>query len=174
MSKGLQRFVLLSPLRRITLDEVLQLICSGYRNSFHTVTRETPAYLALGIDPRPPTGLWSTRCFPDHQERIQILNTICEDLIHKAYLRSMQQFEQKQQYHVVDALEVGELVLLPIDRMEAAVHAIGYKGRKVIPKFPILYRIIQIFNQGRLAICHNLCATSAQCSVICEASIQDF
>jgi hypothetical protein len=173
LSKGFQRFMIESPSKRLSFDEVLQLILFGYRTSFHSTTQDTPAYLALGIDPNPPVASLYTRCQPVHQERIQVLNTIREDIIQKAYIRHIQQFKENQRYRSTNPLQVGELVLLPIDRAEAVVHAVNFHGRKVAPKYSMPYRVIRVFNQGRSAQCRNLCPISASCSDLREVSIQN-
>ena len=76
LTKGLQRFVLGAQASQLSFDEVVQLILFGYRTSFHSSTRETPAYLALGMDPRPPLGSLGHRNFPNHADRIQVLNSV--------------------------------------------------------------------------------------------------
>lgn len=172
LTKGLQRY-LVAEKRQLPIEEVLQLILFGYRCSFHSVIKETPAYVTLGIDPRLGAGSLTTRCLPQHQHRVDVLNAVREDIMFKAFLRSIQQYEKTQPYRRTEPLEVGELVLLPIDRSEAAYHAIRKGGAKIQPKFTMPYRVVKVFNQGRSATCKNLCVVSPKCNMYREASIQD-
>lgn len=173
LSKGFQRFVNELECQRIKMDEVLQLILYGYRLSYHSSVKDTPAYLTFGIDPRPPAPTFHNRCQPEHRERLEILNTIREDVIQKAYLKGIQQFAKNQENRWTEPLEIGELVLLPIDRAEAAVHAVNFRGRKVMPKYTMPYRVIRVFNQGRSAHCRNLCPLGRNLIPLREVSIQN-
>lgn len=172
LTKGFQRY-LIAERRKLPIEEVLQLILFGYRASFHTVIKETPAYVTLGIDPRLGAGMLGERCLPQNQQRVDILNAVREDIMCKAMIRSVQQFQKNQEYRRTQPLVVGELVLLPIDRSEAVYHAIRKGGLKIQPKFTMPFRVIKVFNQGRSAVCKNLCMVSPKCSMYREASIQD-
>lgn len=173
LTKGFQRRCLLASTHKLEMDEVLQLILYGYRLSFHSTTGETPAYLTLGIDPRPPVATYAFRARGNDKERIGMLNTIREDLIQKSYLRNIQKFNLNQEHRELTPLEVGELVLLPIERSEAVFHIIPHHGKKVMPKFTMPYRVISVFNSGRFAHCKSLCPISRNSTDIREASIQD-
>lgn len=172
LTKGFQRY-LLTESRKLPIEETLQLILLGYRASLHSTTKETPAYLTLGMDPCLAPDMFGRRCEPENQKRIDILNEIREDVIQKAYLRGIQQFARNQQYRRTTPLEVGELVLLPIDRSEASYHAIRKSGRKVQPKYTMPYRVTKVFNQGRSAKCRSLCPLAKTSHLLREASIQD-
>lgn len=172
LTKGFQRY-LVAGKRTLPVEEILQLILLGYRASYHSVVKETPAYLTLGMDPRLGSGMLGNRCMPENQQRIEILNAVREDVVHKAYIRGIQQFEKNQQYRRTEPLTVGELVLLPIERSGAGYHAMKSGGAKVQPKYSMPYRVVRVFNEGRSAICKNLCVVSTRCSMFREVSIQD-
>lgn len=172
LSKGLQRFAL-SKSNDLAFDTVIQLIVFGYRIAIHSSIRDTPAYLTFGFDPKPPAAGGLPPLRPKAVDRLQILNTIREEVVHRAHLRHMQQFKHNQEHRLTKPLQVGEIVLLPVNRAEAAYHAVPHRGRKVMPKFTMPYRIVRIFNLGRSAHCRNLVPLSRRANPIREASIQD-
>lgn len=172
LTKGFQRY-LITEKRKLPVEEVLQLILFGYRAAFHSVIKESPAYVTLGIDPRLGAGSMAGRCLPQNQQRVDILNAVREDIMCKAYIRSVQQYDKLQQYRRTEPLTVGELVLLPIERSEAAYRPVRKSGAKIQPKYTMPYRVVRVFNQGRSAVCRNLCLVSQKCSMHREASIQD-
>lgn len=91
----------------------------------------------------------------------------------KAYIRSIQLYDKLQQHRRVQPLEVGELVLLPVGRSEAAYKALRNSGTKVQPRFTMPYRVVRVFNAGRSATCKNLCIVSSKCNEYKEAALQD-
>lgn len=172
LTRGFQRY-LVTEKRRIAVEELLQLILLGYRSSYHSSTRETPAYLTLGFDPRMGSGSLGNRCLPENQQRIDILNAVREEVMHRAFIRGVQQYAGTQQYRRTDPLKVGEVVLLPLERGEVGCRLSHRGGLKIQPKFTMPYRVVHVFNMGRSAICRNLCVVSRFCSAYREASIQD-
>lgn len=94
LSKGFQRFFM-NP-SRLEISEVLQLILFGYRTSFHTSINDSPAFLTIGIDPRLPSSILNHRYNPENSERLAILSTIREDVIHKAHMKYLREFKANQ------------------------------------------------------------------------------
>ena len=113
LHKGLQRFNLQDPRSTMAVDELLQLILFGYRLSLHSSLGDTPAYLTFGCDPRPPAahGLMTPRY--GAANRINLLNTIREDIVHKAYLRELRLFTKGNEGRHPTVLKEGDLVLIP-------------------------------------------------------------
>lgn len=177
LHKGLQHFAMKPRTLHLTVDEIIQLTLLGYRSSFHLSTRETPAYLTFGIDLRPPRASLFRRNNPKDTERIQILNDIREAVVQNAYLRKIREQIKKQGSRIEVQLQVGDLVLLPIERAEAAFHTISHKGRKFMPKYTMPYRVLQVLNKSQGVKCKNLVpVTGIGLPGVCEvreASIQD-
>lgn len=173
LSRGIQRFMVTSSSNQLDFDQVVQLILFGYRLSMHSTTKETPAYLTFGFDPRPTKAMPYLRNQPDNRQRIGILNSLRENIIQKAYIKSIQLRQRSQMERLPTTLQVGDLVLLPINRAEAMYHATEHHGRKVMPKFTMPFRIIHVFNNGRSAKCKSLVPLSHLSVEIREASVQD-
>lgn len=173
LHKGLMRYALDPKGKRLEMDELIQLILYGYRITHHTSVGETPAYLTLGFDPRPPVASIYLRVEPEYQGRIEKLTAIREHVIQSAYLKKLRDFKRQQIHRITKPLEVGELILLPIDRVEASFHTIQHKGKKLMPKYTLPYRIIHTFNNGNSAKCRSLVTVSNKASEYKEASIQE-
>lgn len=156
LRKGLQHYGLTMNKSNLSMDEIIQLVLFGYRISYHTSIGETPAYLTFGYDPRPPGAMPLLRIPLKGRERLKILNDIREAVIQNSYLKRIREHTNKQKGRIDTPLEVGEIVLLPIERAEAAVHSFLYKKRKFIPRYTMPYRIIAVLNNGRAAKCQNL------------------
>lgn len=171
--KGLMRYAMDSIYRQISIDELIQLILYGYRVAFHSSIKDSPAYLTFGIDPRLPIKAYINRKEPDPQARVQLLNTIREAVIQQAYFKSLREKINQPKSRIMVEFRVGQLILLPINRIEAVFHSIQHKGQKLVPKYSMPYRVIKVYNEGRTAQCKALICISLQSKKIREVSIQD-
>lgn len=172
LSQGLQRYTL-GKQKELGGDELLQLILYGYRMTIHTTLKDTPAYITFGIDPRPGAAWRIIRAYKEHQERIDILNATREEIIHRVTIEQLNMMEKMNKGRRVEELKVGELVLLPANRMEAAAQAIQKHGKKIQPKYSMPYRVVQVFNKGRSARCRCLLPLSGRSETIKEAHVTD-
>lgn len=172
LTKGFQRY-LLTENRKLPIEKNLAINLARLSGVDPFDNKRDSRILDVRVDPRVAAGMFGRRCEPENQKRMSILNDIREEIIQKAYLRGIQQFAKNQQYRRTAPLEVGELVLLLIDRSQRAYHAIRSSGRKVQPIYTMPFRVMKVFNQGRSAQCRNMCRVAKRSHVIQEASIRD-
>lgn len=177
LHKGLQRYAMAPSSLQLSIDEIIQLTLLGYRSAFHLSTGETPAYLTFGFDPSPPKASIFKRNNPIDTERIQLLNDIREAIVQSSYLKKIREIIREQRSRIKTKLEIGDLILLPINRAEAAFHAITHRGRKLLPKYTMPYRVTRVLNDGRAAHCRNLVPVTGyglpRVKEVREISIQD-
>lgn len=142
----------------VPFDEALQLTLFGYRCTPHTTTHETPAWLALGVDPQIALdGDWRTIRDYRSTDRLRFLNDMRLDIQYQAQIVRLQNNEKTNERRRDAEFKENRLILTRIRPYEAAamIHTDGM-GRKLLPLWSVPYRVISVCPGGQSAYARNL------------------
>ena len=168
LRKGLMHFIATGN-HNIPFEEALQLVLFNYRSLPHSTTNESPAFLTYGTDMRSPLDNdW--RLVPDLDEgqRIKFLNKMRLDI----QFQTIQQVERRNQTinkdRIAKKFELGEVILTRNTPYELARLSHNIGGQKLIPRWSMPHRVIQVLADGRKAIVRDILAGRVK-----EIHIQD-
>lgn len=129
-----------------TIDDAIQLVCYSYRSTVHLTTGESPAFLTMGIDPRPPMeSAWPgmTRN-PNEEERLQYLSTMRLNLMYQAKRRQEMLAERLGVKEDVENYKIGDLVVVKLDPYQLQKISRVDGTKKLTPLWSIPGRIVRI------------------------------
>lgn len=145
LKKGLKQFQLEG--LYTTIDDALQLVCYSYRSTVHLSTGESPAFLTMGMDPKPPMeSSWPgmTRS-PTDEERLRYLSTMRLNLMYQAKRRQEVLAERLGVKENTENYKIGDLVVVKLDPYELQNLSRIEGTRKLVPLWGIPGRIVRMF-----------------------------
>lgn len=158
LNRGLATFE--SPNKSVVpFNEALQLVLFSYRSTIHSTTGESPAFMVYGFDPRPPMDNdWRTVQDVPMAQRLKFLNEMRLDVQWKAFNRRLTENDKRNDNRFTTEFELHQLVLVrlaPHDRIKLA-HYTGDIRHKLIPKWSVPCRVIEVKPCKKIAVARNL------------------
>lgn len=141
-----------------TIDDAIQLVCYSYRSTIHLSTGESPAFLTMGLDPRPPMeSAWPgiTRS-PSEAERLRYLSTMRLNLMYQAKRRQEILQEKLGISLNIESYNNGDLVLVKLDPYELQKCSRVEGTRKLVPLWGVPGRIVRATTKGGRVYVKNL------------------
>jgi len=172
LTKGFSHFNLSSP-SSISINEALSLILMGYRSTIHLGINETPAFMVYGTDLRPPIeNDWRLVRTQKEQDRLRYLSLIRLEIMNRVNIKNKLMEEKFQERRHPKKFKIGDLILLPMKRLETP-HMIRHEdSRKVRPKWSLPYRVIRINEDGKSATVRNCVSFVPRQVKLLDVSIQ--
>lgn len=139
----------------VPFDEVLALILMGYRATIHEALEDSPAFLTYGIDLRPALeNDWRFVNRTTEKERIRSLNLTRFELVVKCQERA--QHIEKAGLVNRETININDLVLIRLSPEEKLLNPIFEGSKKLLPKWSLPHRVIQVTPDGQSAVLRNL------------------
>jgi transposase InsO family protein len=166
LRKGLMHF---TARPNLAFDEALQLVLMSYRCTAHSTTSESPGFLTYGVDLRSPLpNDWRFCKNTDEKERLRYINEMRLDVQFQA-VKSIAMRNQKRNEKRIDQIfQLHDLVLTRLTPLEISRLAYERGGRKLVPRWSLPCRVVQVNNGGKTAVVKSLL-----CGRLKEAHIQD-
>lgn len=152
LSRGIQQFTLAG--RQVPLREIIEYVLFAYRSTLHFGINESPAFLLYGVDMRPPQESdWRFTRDRAEKDRLAFLSRVrLETMARAHWLATDKHHTGRRDWK----FEVGDLVLLRIPEKELALLARVEGSVKLLPKWTLPHRVVQVNQDGRVAVVKNL------------------
>ena len=142
---------------QISLHEALQLTMFGYRSSVNLTTQETPSYLTFGLDiTLPPENEWHVLTDERLQNRLKMLSNLRFEVMNKARIVAENKLNKVNEVRKDSKFSMGDLILVRLTGSQLDQLARLHANRKLLPKWSIPCRVVNVGYQGRTAHCRNL------------------
>lgn len=128
-----------------TIADALQLVCYSYRSTIHLTTGESPAYLTMGIDPRPPMeSAWPGMTRNQTEaERLKYLSTMRLNIMYQAKRRQEILAERLGIENRCEDYKIGDLVIVKLDPYQLQKLSRIEGTRKLTPLWGVPARVVR-------------------------------
>lgn len=139
-------------------DELIQLALFSYRCTNHSSLGYSPAFMTLGVDPRPPIEIdWRFPVPKEFADRVSCLNEIRQRVQCEAYAAAVQRNVKINKGRIPESFKLHELVLCEMTPNELHKRTITTSmGNKLIPSRGLPCRVLRVMSGSKKAIVRNL------------------
>eukprot|EP01068_Selenidium_serpulae_P017690 Selendium_serpulae@DN6397_c0_g1_i8.p2 len=160
LRKGLSCLQEIYSFSSLNFAEAVDLVLYSYRSTVHFTTHETPAYMLMGLDLRPPVDNdWRQQTDPNMQDRLRFLNFLRLQTQLSAQHYAEEVVEKRNEDRSDKTFQIGDLVLVrfitPTGRIRYA-HYPDEGVHKLIPRWGMPHRVVQVLSHGHGAIAVDL------------------